>query len=200
MCCSPWIWIPRVILLIALLLGGQGLSGQEGVLIDLERVRFERLAEDWLRTEIEIEANRNSAASNPRFVSDIRVGLILSLQKKDGSFSFYRSEVEVVALEQNQSATVSFFLPGVILERDDVREPFAYLIELSVGGVAQPLTQRSASSNIQSNPQAMASLKSRAEAEGEQTDGILLPEYLAPIAYRNPREAPVYRRRQPEAP
>lgn len=189
-----------MILLIALLLGGQGLSGQEGVLIDLERVRFERLAEDWLRTEIEIEANRNSAASNPRFVSDIRVGLILSLQKKDGSFSFYRSEVEVVALEQNQSATVSFFLPGVILERDDVREPFAYLIELSVGGVAQPLTQRSASSNIQSNPQAMASLKSRAEAEGEQTDGILLPEYLAPIAYRNPREAPVYRRRQPEAP
>lgn len=187
-------------ILIFFLLGAVSLFGRDGILIDLERVRFVQMAEDWLRTEIEIEANRNPTAKNPGYVSEIRVGLILSLQMEDGTFSFYRSDAEVVALEQNDSVTISFLLPGIVLERDEVREPFAYLVEIEVAGVPQPLTEESASSNIRSNPRALTSMKSRAEAEAEETDGILIPEYLAPIAYRNQKEPPVYRRRQPEAP
>lgn len=166
----------------------------------MERVRFESLSEDWLKAEIEVQANRNPAAENPRFVSSIQIFLTLSFRKDNGTFDFYRSSVELVALEQNDSALVSFYFPGVILKRDNFREPFAYLVEILAEGIRQPFMRESASANIRDNPQAVVSLKARAEAAAAENDGILLPEYLSPARFRDISTPPVYRRLQPVQP
>ena len=187
--------IPGALLLLSLFYS-PALQAQSPALIELEQVRFESLPEDWLKAEVDIQANRNPRQENSRFVSAIDVTLTLSFQKANGAFAFYRCSVEIIALEQNETAQVAFYFPGILMERDNLREPFAYLVEIEAEGIRQPFTRESASSNIVNNPQAVTSLKSRAEAAAEENDGILLPEYLAPIPFQDVRNPPVYRRRQ----
>lgn len=199
MCCSMRLRLPGAFLLFSLFLS-PALQAQSPALIELEQVRFESLPDDWLKAEVEVQANRNPTKENSRFVSEIEITLNLSFQKPNGLFVFYRCSVEIVALEQNETALVAFYFPGILMERDNLREPFAYLVEIEAEGMRQPFSRESASANIVNNPQAVTSLKSRAEAAAEENDGILLPEYLAPMQYQDLRNPPIYRRRQPVQP
>lgn len=170
-------------------------------LLEIEQVRFQTLRDQWLRTEVRVRALGNAQESNPRYTSNIRIELILSFQRRDGEFLFYRARASLVTLEQNQRAAVAFYLPGVILRRDDLREPFAYLVDVSASGQPQPYGREWASANIRENPMALESLRNRSLQVADQHDGILLPAYLAPEGIRqpvNPREQPVYRRPEPE--
>lgn len=169
--------------------------------MEVRRVQFESEREDWIRVRIELRGNRNPdpTARNDRFVDRIRVSCILAYQFDTG-FDFYRSQAELVGIEQNQTAEVSFLLPGVIVERDRIRQdPFAYLIELEVKGEALPLQEAGVSPSIRSNPTAAQSLKSRAATEAERNDGILVPVYLAPPIFQDGNDTTAYIRREPES-
>ena len=202
MCCSLYLNVRTAafLLLLSLLSFPTFLSAQRGEApVEIRRVQFESEREDWLRVRIELRGNRNPSptARNDRFVDRVKVTCTLAYQFETG-FDFYQAEAELIGMEQNQSTDVSFLLPGFIVERDRIRqEPFAYLIELEVGGETLPLQPEGVSPSIRSNPTAAQSLKTRAAAEAEPNDGILVPVYLAPLMFQEGNDAAGYIRRQP---
>lgn len=162
--------------------------------VEIRRVNFGTARDSWLQVEIELRGSRNQrpGARNERFVDRVKVYCTLSYQFDD-RFDFYTSELELVGLEQNKSAVVSFFLPGILVERDRIRrEPFAYLVELEVAGQPLPIQEAGVSANIRNNAAAINSLKSRAELEGEQNLGILIPAYAAPLPLRDAQDMQAY--------
>jgi len=202
MCYSQLRLLSGAVTLIALFFSSPYfLSARSSALVELDQVRFESLRDNWLRMEIRIRANHNPLAANPRFVSSVRLTLFLSFKKNDGNFDFYESSAEIVSLEENRLTRVYFYFPGIIMKRDALREPFAYLVEVEAEGHAQQLGARSISSNIRGNPQAISSFKKRAEVEGKRNNGILRPAYLGPAIVEelvDMREIPVYRRVEAE--
>lgn len=172
-------------------------QAQQTPLIEVEQVRFQVLRDQWLRCEVRLRSLGNPREANPRFVSNITVDPILSFQRRDGEFLFFRARAQVVAIEQNQRAVVAFYLPGIIVRRDDLREPFAYLLDVVAAGEPQPYGRDWVSANIRENPQAILSLRNRALESANTTDGILRPAYLAPSEIVQPvnvRELPIYQR------
>lgn len=185
MCCSlPWtrLGILRWWILLAVALGGwSGACGQSGALVEVRRLEFEGGGSTRpLVTTVELRAGRNElpGARDARFVDRVKVRLILSIQRPDNQFDFYRAEVELVSMRANETVRIPFSLPGIVVERDRIRgEPFAWLVELEVGGMPLAAQPGWVSANIANNPAAVQSLKTRAENEGKVNDGILVPGY-----------------------
>ena len=142
----------------------------------------------WLEVEVEIEGgpNPDPNAFNRRFVDNVRVflGLGFSLESRprlEKAFRFFRAEARLPTIEEGDRKSIFFYLPSEIVERDQLREkPFAYLVELSVGG--QPLATRrgNTSSNLE-NARQVAHFRQRLETQAIKNDGILLPIYHTPF-------------------
>ncbi len=181
------------------LAGVHVLTAQTRPQVEIRRVDFDTVRDDWLQVAIVLRANRNERpdARDSRYVERIRIRCMLSYEREPaGRFDFYTSEAEVVALEQNQDKAVSFYLPGIVVERDRLPDhPFAYLVELEIAGEPQALQANGVSSNIRNNPVAVRSMKSRAESEGVENEGILRPDYLTPESVKNGSDPPAYIRR-----
>jgi hypothetical protein len=196
--------LPLLTFLVFAVLAGTIFGQEDQVEVSEVDFRHESLAgatDDWLEIAIELTGKGNAAGSsaNPRFSDDIRVSLGLGFElagRGSRQFRFFQAEVVVVTLEQGEKRIVFFYLPPEVVARDRLpKEPFAYLVELSVGG--RPLTMRRA--NVSSNlgdATRVGNFKGRLTAEAVGTRGVLLPIYETPffIARDKLRNSPAYRR------
>lgn len=172
------------LLLAAFTIGVSPLSAQTSAaeLVEVTEVSFDQVDRDWIAMTITLEAGRNSipTARSEDFIEDVKVSAILSWQIENGTFDFYTAEVDIIALERREEVDVHFLLPGIIVRRDEIdSEPFAWLVELEVGGNALPITQDKVSESLRS-PAAVESLKNNAQEQAGDNDGLLMPIYLAP--------------------
>lgn len=157
----------------------------------VHQVRFSKeelnqAAGPWLEVEVEIEGgpNPDPSAFNRRFVDNVRVflGLGFSLDSRpEKTFRFFRAEARLPTIEEGDRRSIFFYLPPEIVERDQLREkPFAYLVELSVGGQTLATRRGNVSSNL-GNARQVAHFRQRLDAQAIKNDGILLPIYDTPF-------------------
>ena len=155
--------------------------------VRVNRIVFDRIGNnDGWRARIELSATgatspaENRTARGSRFLDDLVCSLRLSFESVHQPFVFFESHVEIVCLEQGQTYTLDFYLPGEVVRRDQLStEPFAYLLSFEVAGTPQAFVPRWASSNLQS-PSAREALIRHCAAVREQQLGILVPSYHAP--------------------
>ena len=168
--------IPTLALLSASLL----LPAQEDIRVD--RVDFNSLRDDWIQMEIELSCEGNSAeeARDKDYVEKIKVKAYLGYTRDASarSFDYYTSEIEILIMEKGDDNNVYFYLPGLIVERDQLKtDPDFYYVELSVNGGAQKPQKVAMSSNIP-NLDILNSFISKADAEGAGNEHVLMPIYL----------------------
>lgn len=187
------------------LLGSLSLSAQEAVTI--KQVDFNSLKDNWLEMEIRlgVNANPDPEARDSRFVENVRVKayLVFTTNRKAEAvadkYDFYTSEVEIVIMEQGDTANVNFYLPGPYVKRDDLQtNPDFYFVELSIDGVVQETQNRGMSSSI-TNENILGSMRSMAETKASENENILMPIYLVPgtVLSRGMKDIPIFRRSEP---
>jgi len=152
--------------------------------IQVDRVKFNSLRDDWIQMEVELSCKGNPSpeARNPRFVENIKVRVYLAWERDAQArlFDYYTSEVEIVMMELNDKNNVYFYLPGKIVERDRLkRDADYYYVEVSVNDEAQePTSQSAAMSRNISNLEILKSFISNANSESLQNEHLLIPIYL----------------------
>lgn len=166
--------------ILAIFLNPKALIAQEAIKVD--RVDFNSLRDDWIQMEIELscEGNPKPEARDKNYVEKIKVKAYLAYQRddKDRAFDYYTSEVEIVIMEKGDDNNVYFYLPGLIVERDQLQtDPDFYYVEVSVDGEAQKPQNAAMSSNIP-NLEILNSFISKADAEGAANEHVLMPIYL----------------------
>ena len=169
-----------IIILSALFAGSLSAKAQETIKVD--RVDFNSLRDDKLQVEIELscEENPDSEARDKDFVEKIRVKAYLAFERdtQERSFDYYTSEVEIILMEKGDDKNVYFYLPGLIVERDQLKtDPDFYYIQVSVDEEVQEPQSTAMSSNIP-NLDILKSFVSRADAEGGVNEHFLTPIYL----------------------
>ena len=154
----------------------------------VDSIKFKTLQEDWVQMEIKIRANRNLApdAKNERFVDNIKVMAYFAYEPKtkdrSKTFDFYKSEVEIISMEQGKTKFVYFYMPGIIVKRDNLpKTPPYYFVALEVNGQVLPIDNRAYSKSTL-NDDTIRSMKIKADAESEPNDYILKPYYNSPLA------------------
>jgi hypothetical protein len=157
--------------------------------LEVDAVDFNKPGDDWVQMEIQLSCNENTLpdAKNPDFVDNAKVTAYVTYASDDkpGEFSYYMSEVAIVSMERGEKYNVYFYLPGLIVERDGLKnEPEYYYVKLSIGDVEMPLEGGSAAmSRSIKSPQALESMISNAKAADSDNKGIFMPHYLAPAEY-----------------
>jgi hypothetical protein len=165
---------------LVLIAWSSSLCAQEAIQVD--RVDFNSLRDDWIQMEIELSCDGNPAedARNDRFVEKIGVKAYLAYERDASAreFDYYTSEVEIVIMEKGDDNNVYFYLPGKIVERDQLNtDPDFYYVEVSVNGEPQKPQDNAMSSNIP-NLEILNSFKTRADSEGSVNEHVLMPIYL----------------------
>jgi hypothetical protein len=155
-------------------------TAQEAVSVD--RVDFNSLRDDWLQVEIELSCDGNPSpeARDRRYVENIGVRVYLAWERDASAreFDYYMSEAEIVIMEQGDNNNVYFYLPGLIVERDQLStDPDFYYVEITVNGEAQQPQDAAMSSNIP-NLEILQSFIQRAESDGAENEHLLMPIYL----------------------
>lgn len=150
--------------------------------IEVERVDFNSLNEDWVQMQIELSCNENPApdARNPDFIEKIKVKVYLGYVRDmaTGSFDYYTSEVEIVLMEKGDDNNVYFYLPGPIVERDDLKtDPDFYYVEVSIDGKPLP-PQKDAISGSIANLEVLETFIAKANTGSVKNDHLLMPIYL----------------------
>ena len=166
--------------ILALVSASLILPGQEDIRGD--RVHFNSLRDDWVQMEIELSCEGNSAeeARDKDFVENIKVKAYLGYTRDTSlrSFDYYTSEIEILIMEKGDDNNVYFYLPGLIVERDQLKtNPDFYYVEVSVDGNAQKPQKAAMSSNIP-NLEILNSFISKADSEGANNEHVLMPIYL----------------------
>jgi len=149
-------------------------------------MNFSQVANNWVMATltVEVRGNPSEEAPNRNFLDDVRVDLYLSYEDRapdapEQGYLFFRSHARAVTLERGRR-DIHFFLPGSVVSRNRLRsEPFAWMVEFQIKGDRVPAQREHFSRNIQSLEGA-ESLRSRANSEGADNDGILIPIYLLP--------------------
>ena len=187
-----------VSLICFLLFGAARVFAQDVV---LDRVNFNSLPRDWVEIEIQITCQGNSSpdAINEDFLENIKIRPYLAYPKGSSSdeFVYFSAEVEILIMEKSDSNNVYFYLPGLLMERDSLKFPKFYYIEIEVNGEALP-PENEAYDGI--GPTSISNFKSKVEAGSDSTKHALMPVYLAPQEYQNrARKMPIFVRRDPAA-
>jgi hypothetical protein len=171
--------------------------------VEVQNVTFRGIANDWVQVEVQLLVGENTTegARDRNFIQNVGVELLLAYQRdgSEGSFDYYASEVEIVAMERGDRPNVYFFMTGPIVKRDRLprSEPFAYLVNLTVNGADVPMGSRAVSSRIRGNDSAINSLRQNARSESGLNEGILMPSFFAPLGdiRAQVRGEPIYLRR-----
>ena len=150
------------------------------------RIKIEGMRDDWLEIEFRLKGGRSRKIdiSNPRFVN--RVGVVLNLAFVSNSSGrqrshFFRSEVLFSTLEAGDDRSIFFYLPPEVVDRDRLpAEPFAYLVELSIGGKELPVRKDHLSSNL-NDLKRMGNFRLRVTRDAIENEGNLLPIYKTPF-------------------
>lgn len=168
--------------------------------IEVDRVDFNSLRDDWIQMEIELSCNGNPSpeARNARFVENIKVKVYLAYVRdaKAREYDYYTAEVEIVIMEQGDDNNVYFYLPGLIVERDQLAtDPDFYFVEVSVNGEEQEPQKSAMSSNIP-NMDILNSFISNADSGSVENEHMLMPIYLVSgIDIGRVSDLPVFLRR-----
>jgi hypothetical protein len=99
----------------------------------------------WNRMQVEVSANYNpdSKALNKSWVDKVKLTVnqvYKTKSTKAEDWNYYRSSVTILTLEVNQPRTVSFYLPGDVVKRDNLRkEPDYYYVQVEASGNEEPL-------------------------------------------------------------
>ncbi len=156
------------------------------------------------RMEVQVKALENAKlltdpaaeVPNKTWVDKVKVTVTLAYEstspraKKAGSggpnFAFYRSSATILTMKKGTQASVFFYLPGDVVERDGLKkDPFGFLVDLEVDGTEVPIDKfggsgRAVSKTIK-NAQEMAQFKDLAAQGILQNAGILRPQYQVPF-------------------
>ena len=156
------------------------LQAEEDIRVD--RIDFNSLRDDWMQMEIELscEGNSKEDARDKDYVEKIKVKAYLGYTRDASarSFDYYTSEIEILIMEKGDDNNVYFYLPGLIVERDQLKtDPDFYYVEVSVNGIAQKPQKAAMSSNIP-NLDILNSFISKAKSEGTDNAHVLMPYYL----------------------
>ena len=175
----------QTILIALSLCLGCSLFGQDSA-AQVDSIKFKNLDNDWVEMEVKIKANRNTApeAKNERFVDNIKVLGYFAYERdrKARTFDFYKAEVEVISIEQGKTENVYFYMPGVVVKRDRLpKTPPYYCVALEINGQVLPIDSRAYSKSTL-NDDTIRSMKTKADAESETNDFILMASYNAPLA------------------
>ena len=168
--------------LFLLALSAAMLSAKAQEAIMVERVDFNSLRDDKLQVEIKLscEGNLDSEARDKDYVENIQLKVYLAYERdaQKRSFDYYTSKVEIIIMEKGDDKNVYFYLPGLIVERDQLKtEPDYYYIEVTVDGQVQKPQNTAMSSNIP-NLDILNSFVSKADSEGGVNEHVLTPIYL----------------------
>lgn len=152
-------------------------------------MKFRPVAGGWFEAEVEVQAKPSAAATaNRNFVNRVKVTFnlgVFSVKAAQGATvpdTYYRASAEAVAIETTGRTSFRFYLPPEVVKRDQVTGPQKfYLVELSVGGQAVPLSKNDIPSNF-TTPAFIEGFRSKVSGESSANDGILLPQYLTPFA------------------
>ncbi|MDQ8194419.1 hypothetical protein QEH59_08275 [Coraliomargarita sp. SDUM461004] len=166
--------------ILTLLASALIMCAQEAIKVD--RVDFNSLRDDWIQMEIELscEGNPSEEARHKNFVENIKVKVYLAYTRDASSreYDYYTSEAEIIIMEKGDDNNVYFYLPGLIAERDNLKQdPDFYYVEVSVDGEAQKPQKTAMSSNIP-NIDILNSFVSKADSEGAANEHLLMPIYL----------------------
>ncbi len=175
----------------------------EAAPVEVQNVTFRGIANDWVQVEVQLLVGENTTegARDRNYIQNVGVELLLAYQRDggEGSFDYYASEVEIVAMERGDRPNVYFSMTGPIVKRDRLPrgEPFAYLVNLTVNGADVPMGSRAVSSRIRGNDSAINSLRQNARSESGLNEGILMPSFFAPLGdiRAQVRGEPIYLRR-----
>jgi hypothetical protein len=152
----------------------------------VEGVDFNSLRSDWIQMEVELacEGNFSPDARSQDYLENVGVKVYLAYLP-DGAqapnYDYYTSELEIAIMERQESYNVYFYLPGLIAERDGLRQgdPEFFYVEILVDGQAQPPKGGSeAISDSIPNLEVLQSFLSKAESEGQVNEHLLMPIYL----------------------
>ena len=156
--------------------------------ITVERIDFNSLRDKWTQMQVELSCagNDSAEARDPRFVENVKVKVYLAYKLKGKAesgapnFDYYTAEVEIIIMERGDDNNLYFYLPGMIVERDQLPvDPDYYYVEISIDGEGLA-PQKGAMSRSISNPTILDSFLSKADSEGADNDHILMPVYYAP--------------------
>ena len=166
--------------LSALFVGLLSATAQEAIMV--ESVDFNSLRDDKLRIEIKLscDGNFDSEARDKDFVENIQVKAYLAYERdaQERSFDYYTSKVEIIIMEKGDDRNVYFYLPGLIVQRDQLKtDPDFFYIEVTVDGQVQKPQNTAMSGNIP-NLDILNSFISKADSEGGVNEHILTPIYL----------------------
>jgi len=141
----------------------------------------------WLEATVEIGVTANPGAGvYGRFADRVQATLLLSLRTRDNDFTFFRAGAEAVTLESGRAA-FRFYLPPEVLRREQVNSaPFAYAVEITVGGRPLPADNNAVSSSLRTGDAQRAadllrSFKDRVAQSAPRNDGVMVPQYLSPF-------------------
>lgn len=168
--------------------------------VTVDKVKFNSLRDYWVEIEIQLTCNGNSApdARSSKFLENVKVKPYLAYPKGESTeeFVYFTSEVEVLIMEQRDKNNVYFYLPGAVMERDGLKYPKFYYIELEVNGqIVPPTNDAFKGIDLTSIP----NMKSMTESGAAVNEDVLLPVYYAPAEQRKgARELPLFRRTDPE--
>jgi hypothetical protein len=156
------------------------LPAEEDIRVD--RIDFNSLRDDWIQMEIELscEGNSSEEARDKDYVEKIKVKVYLGYTRDASarSYDYYTSEIEILIMEKGNDNNVYFYLPGLIVERDQLKtDPDFYYVEVSVNDNAQKPQKAAMSSNIP-NLEILNSFISKAESEVMDNEHVLMPYYL----------------------
>lgn len=168
--------------------------------VDVKNIRFNSVrgpsGDNWYQMEVELEAVANptgEAAPNSRYVDDIEVVVTLgfAIASHGSEYTFYRASARLVSLQVRSRASVYFYLPWEVAERDRLqsRDPQFYAVQISAGGVPVPGESSHFSNSIR-DAAALQNFLNAAEQGISRTEGILLPTYLTPFAGSEARRNP----------
>ncbi len=160
-------------------------------------------ADPWLQIRVLLHGgpNRDPEARHPRFNEAVRVQLSLATRAgraTDSEPDFYRSAVDLVAVEDRRTIAVPFFLPPEIVKRDRLTAtPFAALVEIEVGGRPLPFRREHAAGALTDRDR-LVRFRKHVDQKAAGTDGLLLPIYHTPffstVRHGEFDSTPTYRR------
>lgn len=187
-----------------LLIGALHLAAQAP--IKVTKVDFDSTKDDWIQMEVELDFDHNTLpdARDQDFFENIGVQVYLAyeIDAAKRSYDYYSAEVTIAIAEAKEKYNVYFYLPGMIVERDQIAQakPAYYSVALKLGSkeVPSPLMSPALSHRIKSS-QIRNSFLAKAKEMSVRTKGLLMPSYYTPADYKSRvHKQPLYLRLDPD--
>ena len=155
-----------------------------GQVVNVDKVKFTSLKDDWLMSEVKISTGLNTlpGATSKRFVENVGVRLYLGFETSnlDKSIDYYYSEVTALILERGDKNTIRFYIPGKIMKMKRYSKPEYYYAEIFVNQTTLPPRSRAYSSSFK-NADDLRNFVNKAKSRSFKNLGRLMPSFLSPF-------------------